>query len=384
MKLILKNIRNMVHYETPFFIIMCLCVYITSIVLSFAFCLYGNYTREKQEADDALHSVSIEINPDVTLCKKDFLKYVESIPDSLQSQITLWYTAGKIPEYDEMKNQHIDFRFVYRNGKYYLPEPFKKVFDKQKDSGRIFTEEEEKNGEYVAVVTNDPENGWLEKSEVLRAGENEIRLFEHTYKVIGAFKYGLGHPIIPFSTVPDSFIFDSFLIITFENVLNRNQYNILVSNADQYIPNALIFPALALPDNESIALYNNFIWISAFISILSILNFAMLYHFVLKTRSREIAIMRICGCTKISAYFRFIAECLLISVPCFIVGCITFRLFMKHILNGLFPYMESLYSIKVILAISGTYFLFAIMLLSCLIIHFLHHTILQEWRAKRQ
>ena len=40
MKLILKNIRNMVHYETPFFIIMCLCVYITSIVLSFAFCLY--------------------------------------------------------------------------------------------------------------------------------------------------------------------------------------------------------------------------------------------------------------------------------------------------------------------------------------------------------
>lgn len=58
-------------------------------------------------------------------------------------------------------------------------------------------------------------------------------------------------------------------------LLYRRIYDELKDQAETIIPGALQFPDLDLPDPDSMTLYNNIIWISLFISILSVVNLAM-------------------------------------------------------------------------------------------------------------
>lgn len=62
--------------------------------------------------------------------------------------------------------------------------------------------------------------------------------------------------------------------------------------------------------------------ISVIISLLSVINFAMLYLFILKNRQRNLAVMRICGCTKVKAVLIYLTECLVLTLPVYFVGAL--------------------------------------------------------------
>ena len=137
---------------------------------------------------------------------------------------------------------------------------------------------------------------------------------------------------------------------------------------------------LSLPDPDSITLYNNIILISLLIAVLSLLNFAMLYHFILERRSRDLAIIRICGCTKKRALLIYLGECMAISIPVYAAGTGVFILLLERVFDDMFIYMKDAYSTAVYLVIFAGYFLLMLLILGIMIARHISRTILQEWK----
>lgn len=380
MKQILRNIRQTMHHEKMIFIVMCVCVFTSSIILYFAYGLYCNYNQEKYEANKDLKEIEISINPNSTLLKKDFQKYVESLSDETLGNISLWFVSGDLSYFEGYPYHWLDCRFIYQEHKYTIPDSFRENKEKFLLSGRFISNDEEADGAFVTVVANNEGTGWNNATESLRISKNEIEMFGNTYKVIGESKQGAVTPIIPFLTVPDDFVFNDIVILEFNQVVNKNIYNELKKQAELIIPDSLQFPDLKLPDADSISMYNNIIWISLFISILSVINYAMLFHFIMETRSRDLAIMRICGCTKCKVFLMYLTECVFMTVPAFLIGSAFFSLLLDRTIDQLFPFMKNYYSFATYGIIFGGYLLVSIIILSIQIIRYLQQSILNGWK----
>ena len=84
--------------------------------------------------------------------------------------------------------------------------------------------------------------------------------------------------------------------------------------------------------------------ISILISIISAVNLVMAYLYMIKKRNRDLAIMRICGCTRRTAIITYLGECILLTVPVYTIGLCLYIILMKNILCNLFEYIEEAYS----------------------------------------
>ena len=384
MKLIFYNLRSMLKQEKVISFLIIICIIISSIILNFAYGLYRNYDREKAEASADLQEIQISINKETNLTKKEFKTYVESVSEETQKNISIWFISGYLEYFEGYSYPWLDCRFVYRNDEYTIPDVFRKNKEKFSYSGRFITDDEESSGAYVTVVSNKQGGGWNSATEKLRVSENEIEMFDKVFEVVGETKQGAVTPIIPFLTVPDDFVFDDVLILHFEQTLNKKVYNELKTKADQIIPGKLSFPELALPDTDSLDLFNNIIWISLFISTLSVMNFALLYRFILEKRSESLAIMRMCGCPRNRAFFLYIAECIMITIPLYAVGTGLYKLLLDNVLSSIFPFIMEYESIVIYLSIFLVYLFVTVIILSIMIQKWLCNTIMQEWRESRQ
>ncbi|MCM1299820.1 MAG: hypothetical protein NC203_11880 [Firmicutes bacterium] len=234
------------------------------------------------------------------------------------------YASGDISEYGfntDESSHTLSMRFRFVDGEYHISEVTKEAWEEHSlmPFGRYITDNEEAAGKQVALVWGTNANSWNTPCTNIKNDDGTITLFGKKYEVVGVYNAGGGTPIVPFLTVPDELRILQFSI-TFERNITRSVYESLRQTAAEVIPDKLIFPELELPDRDSIAIYNNMIVIAVIISFLSIVNFAMLYRFVLKKRQRNLAVLRICGCTKAKAVLIYLAECLILTLPAYIVG----------------------------------------------------------------
>ena len=81
---------------------------------------------------------------------------------------------------------------------------------------------------------------------------------------------------------------------------------------------------------------------------------------IFKKRRRQLAIMRICGCTPLRAWGICLGECCVVCVPVFLLGMATFIPFMHSFLSDIFIYMENSYSPAIYAAI---FIIYMVMLL---------------------
>ncbi len=376
MKHVRHNLRSFMRNEKIIFLIMIICILSSALILNFSYGLYCNFDTEKKEANADLKEITAFINKDAAPTHKQVQEYIESLSEDIRQDMFV-FIAGKLEEYDVDTYDTLDSRFTYRNGKYEIPEIFRSNMEKEMYSGRMITNEEENDGANVAIVGNIG-MGWDKYTLKLADGKNGIILFGKHYEVVGENKI-TATPVIPFLSIPDDFIYDDIMSFCFDHVIDKPAYEELKEKAEQYMPNALNFPDLKLPDADSITLYNNIILISLLIAVLSVLNFAMLYHFILEKRSRNLAIMRLCGCTKRKAVFIYLEECIIVSIPVYFIGTLGYIWLLHHVFDQLFTYMVQSYHIGVYFAIFAIYFVIMILIMSIMIAGHIKGSIVQEW-----
>lgn len=378
MKYVLHNLCSFMRNEKIIFFIMVICILSSALILNFSYGLYRNFDTAKKEANADLKSITAIINKDAAPTHKQVQEYIESLTEDARQGMCV-FIAGKLEEYDIDTYDTLDSRFTYENGRYEIPEIFRTNAEKEMYSGRMITNEEESDGANVAVVGNNG-LGWNENTLKLGDGKTYIVLFGKRYEVVGENKAVAPTPVIPFLSIPDDFIYDDVMILDFANVITKPVYEELKEKAEQYMPNAMKFPELKLPDADSITLYNNIMLISLLIAVLSVLNFAMLYHFILEKRSKNLAIIRLCGCTKGKAVLLYLGECIIVSVPIYLIGTLGYIWLLYNVLDKLFIYMVESYYIWVYFAIFAIYFIMMILIMGIMITCHIKGSIVQEWK----
>ena len=105
--------------------------------------------------------------------------------------------------------------------------------------------------------------------------------------------------------------------------------------------------------------------------------------FILKKRSNEIAIIRLCGATKLKTVMIFLSECLAINIPVFLLGIICFEILLRKVFSNVFIYMEEFFNIKVYFIIFLLYLLLMIFILGIMIFRTINKKIVNVLKEVR-
>lgn len=360
MKFIIRNIRGLVKKETFIFAVMLLCVFVSAWVMLFSYGLYQNYHALLVEGEETLKEIYPQISEGQALTYDELRKYLESVPDEAFDDLNIIYCVGASTfeaSYNETYINAMYFsRFTLRDGTVHYSSYIENLWSSNGmiPTGRYFTDSEEINGSNVVLLPREYKSGSLAEylSDALFVDENTVKLFEKEFTVVGTHN-SMGI-IIPFLAMPPEQEVGQ-LAFNFEKIVTRKKLNMLKDTAAEVIPGKLKFDDADVPDSDSVYLYNNIMMLSVLIAALTVINFAFLYNFIFKKRSRQLAIMRICGCTCGKAWAICLGECVFLCVPVFLVGVASYIPFMHGVLANLFEFMEAAYSPVIYLAIFGIY-----------------------------
>lgn len=385
MHYVLLNLKSFFKSEKLVFFIMLICVISSAFIINFAYGLFYNYDIQKIELNSETKEIYPEMIVKESITKGDFKRYIEALEDNTLNSMEVIYAMSllyeRYPEMTSKANSAFYMRFVIHDGKYGISEPTRKGYEENGllTSGRFITNEEEQNASLVAIVAGNHRDNWAPESLVFKNDDGTITMFGQKYEVIGIYNAGSLTPHVPFLTVPDDLpIYEMGFI--FKRNITRSIYKDLVETANREIPNVLKFSEMKFPDNDTIAVYNNVISIAFFISVISVVNFAMLYHFIIEKRQRNLAIMRMCGCTKARAVFTYLAECIIITLPCYVAGTLLNAILGKKVFGKIFDFFEEAYTPKIYLAMFGVYFIAFIIILTVMISKTITRTIVREWK----
>ena len=234
---------------------------------------------------------------------------------------------------------------------------------------------------FAKLGQDPPHDNWAGILDVTDATREELTLFGKRYKIVGVLDNTAITVLIPFLSAPDDLDLPWGPFIVFQENITHAQYAELQDKANEVIPGKLLFPELNIIDDESIYLYNNIMLISALIAVLTIINFAFLYNFIFRKRRRQLAVMRICGCTKMRALWIYMGECGLICVPTFLLGIAVYIPFMHGVLSKLFRYMEDSYSPEIYIAIFAIYVVILFIIMGAMLLRQIKRETVQVWKG---
>lgn len=369
MKYIIKNITSFVKKEKAIFMLVLLCVITSSFVIIFSYGLYKNYNRVKFEEENKLNEFyAVFNNSETAFASKGELKRILlNFSDELNEAVDMYYPVLICEEpKDSGEEEMIGIRFCIKNGDILPCTIFKDNLVTQgwMWSGRYFSEQEEKNGERVALIFVNDYGGIGEFSKKLMI-DDETALFQgNEYKIIGSQMFE--EFIVPFNCVKDDTLV-SFVVFHFKKAVTRSQYNEIKEALEKNFPNVVEVQDLDIPEIENYYFYNTIIMISVLIAVLAAINFAFLYKYILSKRIKALAVLRICGCTKQQALGMFIGECMIIVVPVLALTTLAYDKLLLPKLGQYFEYIKSVYSPKLYLLISAIYIIITFIVLLVMI-----------------
>lgn len=382
MKYILRNIRSLIKNEPLIFAVMIVCVFASSWVLTFAYGLYQNYNVQKTEADIESKELVLSLREDKSVTRTDLERFFAEISDETLNAANLLYCDAELPGFPTERGDYgrAAFRFTIHNGRYQSSSYIKEQWEKkgQITSGRFFSDDDEKNGANVALIYTDM-GEWNEATLAIKTGENTIRLFDKEYEIIGTYDGFGGVPLIPFLSIPEDLELSAPAFM-FEKNLTKSQYEEIRSAAGRAVPETFVFPDLAFPDTENIYIYNNIMLICALIAVLTVINFASLYNYIISKRIRQLAVFKLCGCTSFKATGFYLAECAIICVPVFLIGTVSYIPVMKFFLLPIFPYMKDAYSPVIYAVIFALYIIILVIIMSFTLIRSVKKNTAAIWK----
>lgn len=384
MKYTIKNIKSFIRTEKMIFILVLLCIISSSFIINFSYGLYQNYHVIKEEEESDLYEFEISFNNDLSgvYASKDRIKQtVISFSDSLNDSIDMYMISPFIEEMPSETYGTIFIRFCVKDNKILPCKLFEENMKKYGTlvSGEYFTDEQEYNGENVVLVFDD-EGTFDSLTEKLKTSSNTILFQDKEYKIVGIQKM---HPIIvPFDSLNEDTPI-SCVLFHFVKPLTRTQYDEIKEKILLTFGDIAVIPDLDIPESENYYLYNTIIAISILIAILSSINFAVLYQYILSKRRKTLGVYMLCGCTRLKALKIFLSECMLITIPVFALTSLLYDKLALPILAKHFEYIESAYSVKMYLLIFSIYVVSSLIVLTIMILFsYLRKTIKETWGGK--
>lgn len=376
MKYIFKNIIKFIRNDTQIFILVILTVIMSSFMLHFSYAVYQNYEIKKESVTEEQDYIYIDLTYDMErvdighpagmykwadfegdAITIDMLEAcLKNIDEDVLNQIDNMYTEVSVD------NIPLSMHFLFDDGKFIINDEIAKVCV---SIGRYFSQEEFDNGEKVAMVF-DYENiniGDNPLTEEMLYDESHIKIGDEIYEIIGYHHITVDTPLIPITALPKDTILCKPLNLEFKDNINLYQYTEVYNAVTTYFGElAYVWPA-NLPNIDTIRLYNTIIIIAVIISIIAAINFAILYRYILNKRQRQITCMRLCGLKYYKTIFMYIGECMVLTLPVYILTAFSFAKWVLPWMSDFYQYGFTTYNKVVYLVLFGIYFVISLAVL---------------------
>lgn len=383
--ILLANLKQFVSKNKLIFCLFLLCQISAILIIFFTMGVYQNYseskiqdqkhteglydemTGEKLDEDDSdylFYQLSYENTKDNPLragtVKAFYRELIECLPgklDGLGTNCTFDLNSISFPdeEFDEDKADpmliYINFGYIFANGKINGNTDYEDLKTRGWwKSGRYFTEEEYAGNKKVCIADVDSIKESTVFDKTLKYDKKNkkyyITLNNIKYEVIGEYQY-LGCVAIPFEAIDDDF----YVIDTLGFKLNTLPTNNEVAKIKQiylkyFSDRQADLPEIAVSDPEQIKFYNTNLIIAIVVALLVSVNLILLFKYVLITRRKELAVLRITGATVNKVRRLYILEIMIISVVLFILSTFIFDIFIKDIVISHYEYAYVVYSLK--------------------------------------
>ncbi|GHU52693.1 hypothetical protein FACS1894132_02920 [Clostridia bacterium] len=389
MNFIFKNICNFFTNQKIFFILLIVSIAVSTLILNFSYGLYQNYNTLKRISHNAENLSEFEIGVNNTnnkyLRRQDLDMALTKLPNSFKKSpcFLVTFPLNINDVFNTSSNVKIlALSFIkIENHKILINELSYNSIKNSNDSntaiteGRQFSINEFYNG---SKVINMPNNGvvtaFIENNGKVNfqhinikdyVKDGQILINNENYNVIG---YGFAYPIIPyFSINSDSKVERIAFGFQDNSIITYKDYNNIKKVFESELGDLITMPEPEFPDVENYYFYNTIIIISILISVVSALIIALLYNYILIRRWKSLTIFRLCGCTRMKIIGMYLAECLLISVPIFLLSTVAYDRFLLPLLAKRYENMAGAYSIKLYALIFGIYFVSSIIVLFLMI-----------------
>lgn len=211
-------------------------------------------------------------------------------------------------------------------------------------AGRGLSDNDYRKGQYIMTVDeNYP--GLLEVDSYSEAVGREFELFGKTYKIVGVTEDTFGYEV-PFDTIPDSADYRSFSITINDGMITTPVYDELCDALRSVYGDKVVIPEIKTADVTDVNFYTTLMWVSVLIAVISAINIAILFRYILNTRKKELSIMRICGCTKGRARRMYVGEILLVSSAVYVICALIFSQLVLPYLVRFYENIMDVYNFK--------------------------------------
>lgn len=374
---VLKNLRSLIFGNKLIFGLLLICIIVSTLVIQFSYGIYQNYhviiERGKSEYREIYIEFDNAAHDHVKL--SEVLNCLHSFSPNLYKNID-FFSIGQ----DQML-----FRDTYENMEIIVDEhevvdPAKMIYFycSFKENGAITYSETVK---YNAMHSGNMEGRWFTKEEwdqekkvcIVGLGNSVQRIepfssyniehdgivetdvytdeFGDTYDIIGI---DTGATTFPVYSANPNYRIDTLYLGLFDPITSEQYHelsDILKSNLGDHVD----MPELEFTESRNIYLYNTILIICGLISLAAGINFIILFHFIMMKRRKKLAVFRLCGCTYIKCITMCLAECLILTVPLYIISTFVYNKFIVSAFSDLYPYMESANSLKIYLILGALY-----------------------------
>ena len=368
-KYLVKNLKSLLTKQGVISLLLVVNIVVSALVICFSYGLYQHYNIVIDEGDKQPTSLKLYGNPDyITTDERgvpfsgvtfqNAIDLAKAIPDETAQKISFHFKSPLEADVFDIGYGAFTFYFVCRDGEIHSPYI-------------MYPEGTYPNGEKVAMVSTEQLedhfaptfqhfNGLDVSSIPLSEYDKEIIVDGQAYEVVifGGVNAG-SIPNIPITSVGPSTLIryaQSYVMVIYIDVrLTTTDYNNIAQAVESVMGDVAYLEKPEITDIVETYYYKTIILISIVIAILAAINMAILYRYIFEKRSSELAIFRICGCSKAKAVMSYLMECMIINAPLFALTQLCYHKFIMPKLSDMFQYMEGAYSFKLYAAIFGIY-----------------------------
>ena len=383
MRYILRNIRLFMTNQRGIYLLSIAAVMSSVFLLHFSYSLYQSFMKEKDAQSVEADWLGVELqdlytqkgdpedNSDYRIIPRKGTKYVtikdlkrllKNLSEEFQKEVQ---TIGA-----DVVVEGVPYVccFGVENGEIVMSKQYRdNVTGNLLEEGRFFTEEEYKEGLRVALdeAALSPKQKLLSPYlESIRSKDRKyLTIAGKKYRIIGKHSFYPDLPIIPITSLPEDYTLDGCIEFYFEGAVNSLQYTELKDVVEETLGNHASIPDMDLPDMDKIYLYNTMIIIAVLIAVVSALNFVILYQYFLEKRQEEIRAMRICGMKRRRAVVMFLAECVCLTLPVYVLSVFLYDRFALRMMSSFYTYVDDHYSLKLYLELFAIYYISSLIIL---------------------
>ena len=346
-KYLWHNIKHSITKQRMMTVLLVAVQLFSVIVIAFSYGLINHYNFKIDEKESTtLIYDFIGINYEAKegeeqyryVFKESIDKFLEDVLPYIEKKLDYFFLMGPLDGY------MFECSSGYEKGAFKLSTQLKRNIGVAE--GEMFTDEQMNSSDKIIVANQVAvDSDWC----VEIAGER--------YQAVGLLskEYLDNMVFVPYKVLPaGAKVY--YISLLFKEPLFESEYKEIVSMVKDAFGDTFSIPEFEGIDNESSnRVYKDIMFVTVFLIIVCVVNYCIMYKYLLDKRRREFAITRICGCTKYKAGMVYMIELIGVSAITLVAGLLMYHYWILPKATEQFNYIGLFYSNRVYLVISGIY-----------------------------